>query len=41
MRSLDKAQSVLENHIINVKLQVMTRVKKALAEQEWTEFRKK
>jgi hypothetical protein len=41
MRSLDKAQSVLKNHITNVKLQVLTRVKKTFAEQEWTEFRKK
>ena len=38
LRSLERAQSVLKNHLTNVKIQVMTSIKKILAEQERTEF---
>ena len=38
LRSLERAQSVLKNHLTNVKIQVMTSIKKMLAEQERTEF---
>ncbi len=38
LRSLERAQSVLKNHLTNVKIQVMTSIKKILAEQEQTEF---
>lgn len=38
VRSLERAQSVLKNHLTNVKIQVMTSIKKILAEQERTEF---
>ncbi|MFH1079770.1 MAG: GntR family transcriptional regulator [Pseudomonadota bacterium] len=38
LRSLERAQSVLKNHLTNVKIQVMTSIKKVLAEQERTEF---
>jgi DNA-binding GntR family transcriptional regulator len=38
LRSLERAQSVLKNHLTNVKIQVMTSIKKILAEQQRTEF---
>ncbi len=38
IRSLDRAQNVLKNHLTNVKVQVMSSIKKMLAEQERTEF---
>jgi len=38
LRSLERAQSVLKNHLTNVKIQVMSSIKKMLAEQERTEF---
>jgi DNA-binding GntR family transcriptional regulator len=38
LRSLERAQSVLKNHLTNVKIQVMTSIRKVLAEQERTEF---
>lgn len=38
LRSLERAQTVLKNHITNVKMQVLTSVKKMLAEQERAEF---
>jgi len=34
LRSLERAQKVLKNHLTNVKIQVLTSVKKMLAEQE-------
>jgi DNA-binding FadR family transcriptional regulator len=37
MRSLDRAQSILKNHLTNVKIQVMSSLKKILEEQERTE----
>jgi DNA-binding GntR family transcriptional regulator len=38
LRSLERAQSVLKNHLTNVKIQVMTSLKKILAEKERTDF---
>src|SRR4030042_1600963 len=38
LRSLERAQSVLKNHLTNVKIQVMTSIKKILAEQERSAF---
>jgi DNA-binding GntR family transcriptional regulator len=38
VRSLDRAQSVLKNHVTNVKVQVLTSVRKLLAEQEKAQF---
>jgi len=38
VRSVDRAQSVLKNHVTNVKVQVLTSVRKMLAEQEKAEF---
>jgi DNA-binding GntR family transcriptional regulator len=38
LRSLERAQSVLKNHLTNVKIQVMTGIRKVLAEQERTEL---
>ena len=38
MRSLDRAQIVLKNHITNVKIQFLSSVRKMLAEQERAEF---
>jgi DNA-binding GntR family transcriptional regulator len=38
LRSLERAQLILKNHLTNVKIQVMTSIKKMLAEQERTEF---
>ena len=38
LRSLERAQTVLKNHITNVKTQVLSSVKKMLAEQERAEF---
>jgi DNA-binding GntR family transcriptional regulator len=38
LRSMERAQSVLKNHLTNVKIQVMSSIKKILAEQEQTEF---
>jgi DNA-binding GntR family transcriptional regulator len=38
LRSLERAQSVLKNHLTNVKIQVMSSIRKILAEQERTEF---
>ncbi len=38
LRSLERAQSILKNHLTNVKIQVMSSIKKILAEQERTEF---
>jgi len=38
LRSLERAQSVLKNHLTNVKIQGMSSIKKVLAEQERTEF---
>jgi DNA-binding GntR family transcriptional regulator len=38
LRSLERAQSVLKNHLTNVKIQVMSSIKKMLAEQERTDL---
>jgi len=38
IRSLSRAQTVLKNHLTNVKVQVMSSIKKMLAEQERSEF---
>lgn len=38
LRSLERAQMVLKNHLTNVKIQVMSSIKKVLAEQDQTEF---
>jgi len=38
VRSVERAQSVLKNHVTNVKVQVLTSVRKMLAEQERAEF---
>jgi DNA-binding GntR family transcriptional regulator len=38
VRSLERAQSVLKNHVTNVKVQVLAGVRKMLAEQEKAEF---
>ena len=38
LRSLERAQSIVKNHITNVKVQVLSSVKKMLAEQERSEF---
>ena len=38
VRSLDRAQRVLKNHITNVKAQVLANVRKLLAEQEKAQF---
>ena len=38
VRSVERAQSVLKNHVTNVKVQVLTSVRKLLAEQEKAEF---
>jgi DNA-binding GntR family transcriptional regulator len=38
LRSLDRAQTVLKNHITNVKIQVLASVRKMLAERERSEF---
>jgi DNA-binding GntR family transcriptional regulator len=38
LRSLERAQTVLKNHLTNVKIQVMTSIRKILAEQEQTGF---
>jgi len=38
LRSTERARSVLKNHLTNVKIQVMTSIKKILAEQERTDF---
>lgn len=38
LRSTERAQSVLKNHLTNVKIQVMSSIKKILAEQERTDF---
>jgi DNA-binding GntR family transcriptional regulator len=38
LRSLERARSVLKNHLTNVKIQVMSCIRKVLAEQERTEF---
>jgi DNA-binding GntR family transcriptional regulator len=38
MRSLDRAQRVLRNHITNVKIQFLSSVRKMLEEQEHAEF---
>ncbi len=38
LRSLERAQSVLKNHLTNVKIEVLASVKKMLAEQERSEF---
>jgi DNA-binding GntR family transcriptional regulator len=38
LRSLERAQTILKNHITNVKIQVLSSVKKMLAEQERSEF---
>jgi DNA-binding GntR family transcriptional regulator len=38
LRSLDRAQAVLKNHITNVKIQVLSSVRKMLAERERSEF---
>jgi DNA-binding GntR family transcriptional regulator len=38
LRSVDRAQAVLKNHITNVKVQVLTSVRKMLAERERSEF---
>jgi DNA-binding GntR family transcriptional regulator len=38
VRSLERAQSVLKNHVTNVKVQVLSSVRKILAEQEKGEF---
>lgn len=38
LRSLERAQRVLKNHLTNVKIQVLSSVKKILAEQEQAPF---
>jgi DNA-binding GntR family transcriptional regulator len=38
LRSVDRAQTVLKNHITNVKIQVLSSVRKMLAEREKSEF---
>ena len=38
LRSLERAQSVLKNHLTNVKIQIMNSFKKMLEEQEKTDF---
>jgi DNA-binding GntR family transcriptional regulator len=38
LRNLDRAQTVLKNHLTNVKVQVLSSVKKMLAEQERSPF---
>jgi DNA-binding GntR family transcriptional regulator len=38
LRSLERAQSIVKNHITNVKIQVLSSVRKMLAEQERSEF---
>jgi DNA-binding GntR family transcriptional regulator len=38
LRSLEKAQTVVKNHVTNVKVQVLASVKAMLAEQERTDF---
>ncbi len=38
LRSLERAQTIVKNHITNVKIQVLSSVKKMLAEQERSEF---
>ncbi len=38
VRSVEKAQTVLKNHVTNVKVQVLTSVRKMLAEQEKGQF---
>ena len=38
LRSLERAQSVLKNQLTNVKIQVMSSIKKMLAEQERTDL---
>jgi DNA-binding GntR family transcriptional regulator len=38
LRSLERAQTIVKNHITNVKVQVLSSVKKMLAEQERSEF---
>ena len=38
LRSLERAQMIVKNHITNVKIQVLTSVRKMLAEQEQSEF---
>jgi DNA-binding GntR family transcriptional regulator len=38
LRNLERAQSVLKNHLTNVKIQVMSSIRKILAEQEQTEY---
>lgn len=38
VRSLERAQSVLKNHVTNVKIQVLSGVRKMLAEQEKDQF---
>jgi len=38
LRSLERAQSVLKNHLTNVKIQVMSSIRKILAEQERTDL---
>jgi DNA-binding GntR family transcriptional regulator len=38
VRSLERAQSVLKNHVTNVKIQVLSSVRKMLAEQEKEQF---
>ncbi len=38
VRSVERAQSVLKNHVTNVKVQVLGSVRKMLAEQEKAEF---
>lgn len=38
LRNLERAQTVLKNHLTNVKVQVISSVKKMLAEQEHSPF---
>lgn len=38
LRSMDRAQTVLKNHVTNVKVQVLSSVRKMLAEQERSQF---
>lgn len=38
LRSMDRAQMVLKNHVTNVKVQVMASVRKVLEEQQRSEF---
>ncbi len=38
LRSMERAQTILKNHITNVKIQVLSSVRKMLAEQERSEF---